>query len=455
MAAPVSPPASVAPPVRGGVTERLPPSAHERARRRRNWVALAFLLPALVLLGALVVYPIIYSIWRSLFDANGTRFRGLGNYRDMFTSSTTRRSIKNNVIWVVVAPTLVTAIGLVFAVLTERIRWSSAFKILIFMPMAVSFLAAGIIFRLVYDQNPDLGVANAVTVAIHDLVAPSSNFPGARPRDASVLTSGPGGFQTVQTYQPGGTALLPLVGLPPGNIPKSAQQAQAPTASPDHIEGTVWLDFAPGGGGRPNQVDPGEKGLPGMRVQALENGKVVASATADDAGRFSFKNLKPGSYTLRLPASEFTAPFRGVTWLSQSLATWSIIGAYIWIWAGFAMVLIAAGLAALPRDLLEAARVDGASEWQVFRRITAPLLAPVLLVVFVTLVINVLKVFDLVLVIPPGSVEPYVSVLALEMWQVSFGGGNDLGLGSAIAVFLFLLVVPAMIFNIRRFRREQ
>jgi len=126
----------------------------------------------------------------------------------------------------------------------------------------------------------------------------------------------------------------------------------------------------------------------------------------------------------------------------------------VWIWSGFAMVVIAAGLAAIPRDVLEAARVDGASEWQVFRRVTVPLLRPVLVVVFVTLVINVLKVFDLVFVIPPGSVQDDANVVALEMWRVSFGGARDQGLGSALAVLLFLLVVPAMAFNVRRFRRE-
>ena len=103
---------------------------------------------------------------------------------------------------------------------------------------------------------------------------------------------------------------------------------------------------------------------------------------------------------------------------------------------------------------LEAARVDGATEWQVFRRVTVPLLAPVLVVVLVTLMINVLKVFDLVLVIPPGSTQYDANVLALEMWRVSFGGGRDQGLGSALGVLLFLLVLPAMLFNIRRFRRE-
>src|SRR3982751_5046473 len=109
-------------------------------RRRTGWGALLFLLPALVLLGALVVSPIFFSVARSLFDKSGDAFIGVENYRTMFASSSTLTAIKNTMIWVVVAPSIVTALGLVFAVLSERIRWSTAFKVVVFMPMAVSFL---------------------------------------------------------------------------------------------------------------------------------------------------------------------------------------------------------------------------------------------------------------------------------------------------------------------------
>jgi len=221
------------------------------------------------------------------------------------------------------------------------------------------------------------------------------------------------------------------------------------------VGGTVWLDFTAGGGGKAGAVDPTEKGLPGITVEAVQGGKVVGTATTADDGTFTFEGIPAGSYQLRLPASNFEAPFAGLTWLGPTLITPAIIGAFIWVWAGFAMVLIAAGLAGIPRDALEAARIDGATEWQVFRRITVPLLSPVLLVVFVTMVINTLKVFDLVFIIAPSSVQPDSNVVALEMWRVSFGGGNNQGLGSALAIFLLILVLPFMIMNIRRFRREQ
>lgn len=203
-------------------------------------------------------------------------------------------------------------------------------------------------------------------------------------------------------------------------------------------------------------MDRGERGLPKLSVQAVDShGKVAATATTGPDGSYRLTGLGPGSYAVQLPATDFAAPYEGVSWLGPALITPAIIGAYMWIWTGFALVLIGAGLSSMPRDVLEAARMDGANEWQVFRRITVPLLGPVLGVVFVTMVINVMKVFDLVYIIAPGPVQQDANVLALQMWLVSFGGGNNQGLGSALGVLLLLLVVPAMILNIRRFRRSQ
>src|SRR5205809_5909795 len=107
--------------------------------------------------------------------------------------------------------------------------------------------------------------------------------------------------------------------------------------------------------------------------------------------------------------------------------------AYCWVWAVFSMVLLGAGLAAISREVLEAARTDGATEWQVFRRVTVPLLAPVLSVVFITMLINVLKVFDIVIALAPESVQSNANVIALAMWRTAFSGRNDFGGGSAIA----------------------
>jgi ABC-type sugar transport system permease subunit len=434
------------------------PHSRRAAAGRRRWddgraVVALFIGPAVVVLASLVVYPVVYTIWLSLHSADGATFVGVDNYVRMFTAPETRRAITNNIIWVLVAPSAVTALGLVFAVLTERIRMATAFKAVVFMPMAISFLAAGVTFRMVYDENPDRGVLNAAIVAVHDAFKEPSRYYGINPRDAATLAEVDGGFQTLVPVDTQTPALLPLVGLPQDRIPDDAGAAAQPAAGAG-LSGVVWLDFTPGGAGKSGVIDAAEKGLPGMTVQAVRDGSVVADTRTDANGRFVFTGLDNGAYTIRLSKENFTAPFNGLTWLGPSLVTPSIIGAFIWIWAGFAMVVISAGLAAIPRDTLEAARVDGATEWQVFRRITVPLVRPVLVVVMVTLAINVLKIFDLVMVLAPESSQDEASVVALEMYRVSFGGGWDFGLGSALGVLLFLLVLPAMLFNVRRLRRE-
>ncbi|GAA2815191.1 sugar ABC transporter permease [Kitasatospora sp. CM 4170] len=419
------------------------------AVRRHRGLALLFVLPALLLLGALVVYPIGYSVARSLFDSSGHRFVGLDNYGAAFTDHATLTAVRNNAIWVAVAPALVTAVGLVFAVLTEKIRWATAFKLLVFMPMAISFLAAGIIFRTVYDADPQRGVLNAAAVAVHDTFDDRPSYPGAHPRPGGSLDQDRGGDVTAPT--PTRVVLLPLVGVQPGALPANARTAREPAAG-DGVSGTVFLDFVPGGGGHPGRLEDGKKGLPGVTVQLRDGGRTVDTTTTAGDGTFRFAAAPSATTSVVLPAADFAAPYRGVDWLGPAFITPAVIGAYIWIWAGFAMVIIAGGLANLPRETIEAARIDGAGEWQILRRITVPQLAPVLGVVFITMVINVMKIFDLVYIIAPGPVQQDASVLALRLYLVSFGGGNDQGLGSALSVLLLLLVVPVMLLNVRRFR---
>ena len=429
------------------------PKSRKSVTGTRRTVAVLFLLPALVLLGALVVYPIGYSLVRSFYNQSGDGLAGFDNYKALFTDDGIRTALKNNIIWVVFAPTIATALGLIFAVLTERVRWGTAFKLVVFMPMAISMLAAGIIFRLVYDQDPDKGFANAVWVGVHDTFSQASAFPKAHPGRESPLVAQGGGFITKTTVRTGGTVTLPLVGVAPDQMPGDAKKAVAPQADPGRITGTTWQDFTRGKGvGTLGGVDPSELGYPGMKIEAVKDGKVVETAKAGDDGTFSFSEKADGAQ-LRLPASNFKEAYNGLDWLGPSLVTPAIIGSYIWMWAGFAMVLIAAGLAGIPRELLEAARVDGASEWQVFRRVTVPLLAPVLAVVTVTLMINVLKIFDLVFIIAPGSSQDDANVLALELYRKGFAEDQP-GIASAISVFLLLLVIPVMWFNIRRLRRE-
>jgi alpha-glucoside transport system permease protein len=237
-------------------------------------------------------------------------------------------------------------------------------------------------------------------------------------------------------------------------VPEDAKEARLPEALQGGITGVVWRDFKPGGG-TAGEVETEEVGLPGVTVELRDaGGDTVETATTEADGTFAFEDVDEGEYRVAIGPATFAEPFGGVTWLGEKLVTPAIIIAYLWIWAGFAMVVIAAGLASIPRDVLEAARTDGGTEWQVFRRVTVPLLAPVLTVVFITMLINVLKVFDIVLAVAPGSVQDDATVLALAMWRSAFSGSNDFGLGSAIAVFIFLLVIPILALNIRRFRRE-
>jgi alpha-glucoside transport system permease protein len=432
-----------------------PPASSEPGRARRSLAGALFLAPALFLVGVWLVYPTVYTIVRSFFGTSGFlgSWVGIDNYKTLFTTSTLTTAIKNNAIWVAVVPAFVTALGLIFAVLTERVRWAVAFKTAVFVPMAISAFATGVTWRIMYQQDPGLGAINALSKSISGVFSPAGVLSQAFPSTAALQTTSGGAIELKTPLAPGGIARLGLVGMPVSAVPKGAVQAVTPTARPGEIVGVVWRDFSPTG--KPGVVHQGELGLPGVTVELQSAaGKTLQSATTRADGSFDFTNLPAGSYRAAIGSQTFAKPFGGFSWLGPNLITPSLLIAYIWIWAGFAMVVIGAGLAAMPRDVLEAARTDGASEWQVFRRVTVPLLAPVLSVVFVTMVINVLKVFDLVISLAPESVQWNANVIALAMWRTAFGGVNDFGTGSAIAVFLFLLVVPVLALNIRRFRRE-
>jgi alpha-glucoside transport system permease protein len=429
-----------APPVR-------PPS-----RWRKSAIAVAFLLPALFFLGVWLVYPAVRTIIRGFFDRTGDDFVWFQNYETIFTTDILVTAIRNNAIWIAVVPALVTALGLIFAVLTERIRWTVAFKTAVFMPMAISLFASGVIWRVMLQKDPEIGAVNAVILAVDQAFSPGV-LSDAEPSTDN-LVERDGDLVLDDPLQPGDVVLLGLTGIPPAETPEGAEQAVAPEPLQGGIAGVVWRDFSPGGG-TPGEVEAEEVAIPGATVELLDQagGRIDSATTAAD-GTFAFEDVEPGQYQVAIGSDTFSAPFEGVSWLGPDLILPSMFIAYIWIWAGFAMVILAAGLAAMPRDVLEAARTDGATEWQVFRRITVPLLGPVLAVVFITMIINVLKVFDIVLSIAPGSVQDEANVIALAMWRTSFGGVRDFGLGSAIAVFLFVLVIPVLALNIRRFRRE-
>ncbi len=428
---------------------------------RDSTVAVAiFLLPAIFILAVFVVYPIGFTVIRSLFSATGNAFVGLDNYRRIVTQPRTLVALRNNAIWVMVVPIAVTSVGLVFAVLSERVSWGLAFRVLIFVPLVVSGLAAGVTFRFVYAHDPDVGLANAVVRSVTDVLRPPGAYAGARPSNPERVAVDGETFQTAESLTTGEVAHFGFVAIPSAQIPESA------AAAPHHIDpgdfgdpdsivaGVVWFDFTRGGGGTRGAVDDGELGLPDVIVHIEHYGVTVDTTTTDRSGLFVFDGLDPGEYTIVLDERSFRTPFGGLAWLGPGLITGALIASYIWINAGFALIIIGAGLSGINRDYIDSARVEGANELQILVRITIPLLRQALMVVVVTTTISVLKIFDLVIVIAPESVQADATVLALEMWRASFGGARDFGLGSALAIVLFILIIPAMVLNVRRFRLE-
>lgn len=425
------------------------PPAPRPSRARNIAIPLSFLGPALILLGVWVVYPAIATVIRSFFDDQGNSFVWFENFSRMFHDDVIYTAIKNNVIWIAIAPLSVTLLGLVLAVLTERIGWASFFKVIVFMPLAISLFAVGVIWRIMYQNDPDQGALNAGIRVVHDTFKQPGVLPRAQP-SGDTLTSG---FVLKKQLSSGDTAVLGLTGIRPGDVPAGAKQAADPKPVPGSIDGVVWRDFSPGGG-KAGVVEKGELGIPGVTVALLQNGKKVQSAKTADDGSFEFPDVSGNGFQAKIAPETFAQPYKGVTWLGPKLITPAIIIAFLWSAVGFAMVIIGAGLAAIPRDVLEAARTDGATELQVFRRVTVPLLLPVLTVVFVTQMIGVLKVFDIIYAIAPGSVQNDATTLAFEMWKRSFSGQNRFGFGAAIATFLMVLFLPFLIYQVRSQRKN-
>ena len=420
----------------------------------KTWAALGFLLPALLALGSIVVYPMLDTVVQSFQNDDRTAFVGLDNYQEIAENDRIKTAVKNTFLWVVIVPALVTGTGLIVAVLTEKVSYGTALKVVLFMPLAISALSTGVIWRIMYEVDPNRGLVNALVGSAYDVFKGPGPYPGATPGAQQPLVQSDRGVTLDRALEAGDSATVGLTAILEGDVPPGAREAEQPQVVPGEIAVLVWRDFKPGGG-KAGVVESGEVGLPGAMVELLDgSGGVVGTQTTDGGGNVAFQDVGGGPYRVRVGAQTFSEGFQGVDWLGPALVTAGLIFAFFWTVLGFGVVVIGAGLAALPRDLLEAARVDGANEWQVFRRITFPLMMPVLTVVFVSQLIGVLKIFDLVYVTAPNSVQDEANVIALEMFQTSFTA-RRYGVGSAVAVLLFVLVIPAMIFNLRRFKREQ
>ncbi len=451
----------------------------DKGKGQRHLQSLAFLIPGAVLLGAIVIYPAIQTVRYSFYNETATRAVGLANYKSLFSTADTLVALRNNVIWVIVFPFIVTVIGLVFAVLSERIRWATAFKTVIFLPIVFSVTASSLVFTQIFQLDPHVGVVNAVVQTVDDWIHPPGAYPLSAGETVSTIATygvAPGPHGTLvssKAVSAGDAVRLGLTGINADTLTVlGARAARTPVASAGSITGLVWRDFSISNPSNITSVYADEDGFPNMRLALLKSdGSTAATTVTDASGLFRFSDVGAGRFHVEIQASNFQAGFSGTFWLgpqsitptgnlsqtaqallSVPLIDISMILAYLWIWAGFTMVLIAAGLAALDREALEAAHVDGASEWQTFRRVTMPMLAPVLTVVLVTMVINVLKIFDIVINLGADNSGPggQASTLASDVYNYGFGGGVHTGLASALAVVLFILVVPTMLFNLKR-----
>ena len=192
-----------------------------------------FLLPALVVLGVWIVYPTVYTVVRSFYGESGFGdFVGIDNYKTLFTTATLVTAIKNSAIWVAVVPAFVTALGLMFAVLTGRVRWSVAFKTAVFLPMAISAFATGVTWRIMYQQDPSLGAVNALGRVAVDAVRPPGILPDAAPSTPNLGGSTSSGLVLKTPLQPDGVALLGLTAISPEAVPTGAVQAVEPASKP-------------------------------------------------------------------------------------------------------------------------------------------------------------------------------------------------------------------------------
>jgi len=283
----------------------------------KKYVPWLYILPAIFLLFFFLVYPSINTIYISFFNFNSEIFVGIENYLYCFTNEIMLNSFKNNALWVILFVPITVFLGLIIAVLLDRVKYESWIKSIIFMPMAISFVGAGVIWKFVYAYRPasaaQTGILNALRMA----------------------------FQ---------------------------------------LEPIPWLIIRP--------------------------------------------------------------------WLNN----FCLIVVGIWIWTGFCMVILSASYKGIPRELLEAARVDGASEFKVFWQITLPLMKPTLAVVATTMTINVLKIFDIVYVMTNGNYN--TEVIANRMYKEMFIFRNY-GRASAIAVILLVLIIPMIVINIQRFREQE
>lgn len=359
-----------------------------RANLLRPWL---FLFPAVVALGLYLAYPVFATLWLSLNrnQSGELVFVGLDNYRTMFGEAKFWESLRNNMVWLIVVPAASTAFGLLAAQLTDRIRWGNLAKSMIFMPMAISFVGASVIWKLIYDTReagqPQIGLLNALWMQAD------------------------GGFFSILILK-----VLPvvlLVGIAAGILWFLWAQIR------DFADGGIW-----------------GKVLRGLGVLVGAWLVFVALSWAWGAATAMLPYGKP-QFWLQIPF-----------WNNFFL-----MAVLIWLQTGFAMVILSAALRGVPEETVEAAILDGANPFQIFFKIKVPQIMGTIVVVWTTITITVLKVFDIVRAMTGGQQE--TQVLANYMYEKLFVA-VDWGVGSASAMIILLLVSPILVWNVYSARKE-
>ncbi|MCH2066990.1 carbohydrate ABC transporter permease [Shimia sp.] len=360
-----------------------------RANMVRPWL---FLGPAIVALGLYLGYPVFETLRLSLTDrTQDDAFVGLANYQQMFAEPKFWEAMRNNMLWLIVVPAASTAFGLLAAQLTDRIKWGAFAKSLIFMPMAISFVGASVIFKLVYDARPagneQIGILNAVWMQFD------------------------GGFGSILFLK-----VVPVLIL---------------AAFAAIVAYVGWLLLRPILDGKDNIVLKALRAFSGLVSLYIA---VIALRNILDIIGMDFPYGQPQTW--------LTLPFYNNFFLMVVL---------IWIQTGFAMVILSAALRGIPEETVEAAIVDGANPFQIFFKIKVPQIMPTIVVVWTTITLVVLKVFDIVFAMTNGQWE--TQVLANYMYDKLFRA-NDWGVGSASAIIIMLLVSPILIWNVVQARKE-
>ena len=304
--------------------------------------------------------------------------------------------MRNNMLWLIVVPAASTAFGLLAAQLTDRISWGNIAKSLIFMPMAISFVGAAVIFKLIYDtravDQEQIGVLNAVWL----------QFDGGI---GSVLfLQDPAGDHPAVVRRHG---RLRRLYLRPADLHRrrtATSRSGCCRCAASWPWAALWLIWA---------------------VAAL--------------GR---RPVHDGDCPTVQPQTWLTIPFWNNFFLMVVL---------IWIQTGFAMVILSAALRGIPEETIEAAIVDGANPFQIFFKIKVPQIMRTIVVVWTTITMVVLKVFDIVFAMTNGQWE--TQVLANYMYDKLFRA-NDWGVGSASAMVIMLLVSPILVWNVYNARKE-